>query len=43
LQGGLPQVELAELRRQPDSHAELAVEVIELDAEDNDIVEERPA
>ncbi|PKV46766.1 hypothetical protein CLU92_4196 [Janthinobacterium sp. 61] len=39
----LSQAEIAELRRQPDADAELAVDVTELDANDNAIVEELPA
>ncbi|MGZ8288201.1 MAG: hypothetical protein ACXW2U_07225 [Telluria sp.] len=39
----LSQDEIAELRRQPDADAVLAVDVTELDFDDNDIVEELPA
>lgn len=39
----LSQVEIAELRRQPDASAELAADDTELDVEDNDIVEELSA
>lgn len=39
----LSQVEIAELRRQPDTYVDLAADVTELDIDDNAIVEELPA